>query len=109
MVESDETIVIPGTTAVEGLNVTSATVTLTDGEPGSEDTATLSIAGPASSVDEGDSAVFVVTLSHQVDAAVTVAWSATLTRGRGESDYGPASARRCSRRTARRGRPLQSR
>ena len=79
VVESDETIVIPGTTTVEGLNVSSASVTLTDGEPGSEDTATLSIAGPAASVDEGTNAEFVVTLSHQVDAAVTVAWSATST------------------------------
>ena len=90
VVERDETIVIPGTTTVEGLNVTSATVTLTDGEPGSDDTATVSIAGPASSVDEGTNAVFVVTLSHQVDAEVSVAWSATSTEA-ASSDYGPAS------------------
>ena len=89
VVEDDETIVIPGTTTV-GLDVSPATVTLTDGGPGNEDTATLSIAGPASSVDEGTNAVFVVTLSHQVDAEVSVAWSATSTEA-ASSDYGPAS------------------
>ena len=95
IVEGDETIVIPGTTSV-GLSVSDATVTLTDGvgstpgDPNDRDSATVSIAGPASSVDEGGSAVFVVTLSRQVDAAVTVAWSATSTEA-AASDYGPAS------------------
>ena len=89
IVEGDETIVVPGTTTA-GLSVASAVITLTDGGPGDKDSATLSIAGPAANVDEGAGAVFVVTLSHQVDAEVTVSWSATSTEA-ATTDYGPAS------------------
>ena len=88
VVEGDETIVIPGSTDV-GLGVSPATITLTDdtssGAPG--DSATLSIASVSSSVAEGGNASFTVTLSHRVDADVTVAWSAPL----------PADARRVGR------------
>ena len=69
VVEGDETIVVDG--AVTGFTVSSATITLTD-----DDMATLSITGPSSSVSEGSDATFTVTLSHAVDASVTVAWSA---------------------------------
>ena len=68
VVEGDETITIPGTTTVS-LTVSSATVTLKDhngtttGDPNDEDTAELSITGPANSVAEGNNAVFTVTLS----------------------------------------------
>ncbi len=73
IVEGSETIVVEGDTAAGvGLTVSSATVTLND-----DDNATLSITGPAASVAEGGDAEFTVTLSHDVDAAVTVAWSAT--------------------------------
>ena len=77
-VEGDETIVVSGSTT--SLNVSAATITLTDVEsataPGGA--ATLSIASASSSVAEGGNALFVVTLSHQVDADVTVSWSAPL-------------------------------
>ena len=69
VVEGDETIVVDG--AVTGFTVSSATITLTD-----DDTATLSVSGPTSAVNEGADATFTVTLSHAVDAGVTVAWSA---------------------------------
>ena len=87
VVEGDETITIPGTTTTQvGLTVSSATVTLTDddkstsdpGEGDDKDSAELSISGPASNVSEGGNAVFTVTLSHQVNAEVIVAWSAPL-------------------------------
>ena len=83
VVEGDETITIPGTTTVSGLDVTSATITLTDDDkftttPGDKDSADLSISGPASNVSEGSNAVFTVTLSKAVDAEVQVAWSAPL-------------------------------
>ena len=75
VVEGDETIKVSGSAA--GVNVNShATITLTDDTPG--DAATLSIASALSSVAEGDNASFTVTLSHQVNADVTVAWSAPL-------------------------------
>ena len=79
IVEGDETIEIPGTTSV-GLSVSDASIRLTDGDgsttpPGDLDRATVSIAGPSASVAEGSGAVFVVTLSHRVDAEVTVEWS----------------------------------
>ena len=83
VVEGDETITIPGTTTVN-LTVTSATVTLTDDNKTTttptddKDSVELSISGPASNVAEGGNAVFTVTLSKQVDAGVTVAWSAPL-------------------------------
>ena len=84
VVEGDETIIIPGTTTVAGLSVTSATITLTDDDkstttiPGDKDSAELSISGPTGNVSEGNNAVFTVTLSETVAAAVTVAWSAPL-------------------------------
>ena len=83
VVEGDETIIIPGTTTVTGLSVTSATVTLTDDDkttttPGDKDTAELSISGPASAVAEGSDASFTVTLSKGVAAEVRVGWSAPL-------------------------------
>ena len=83
VVEGDETIIIPGTTTVTGLSVTSATITLTDDDkdtttPGDKDEAELSISGPGSNVAEGSDATFTVTLSKVVDAQVQVAWSAPL-------------------------------
>ena len=69
VVEGDETIVVNG--AATGLMVRSATITLED-----DDTATLSISGPATDVTEGSDAEFTVTLSHAVDADVEVAWTA---------------------------------
>ena len=82
VVEGDETITISGTTTVD-LDVSPAEITLTDDDksttaPGDKDAATVSIAGPVPSVSEGGEAVFTVTLSHQVDAEVIVAWSAPL-------------------------------
>ena len=84
VVEGDETIKITGTTTPQvGLTVSPAEVTLTDDNeatttPGDKDSAELSITGPTSNVSEGGSAVFTVTLSHQVDAEVIVSWSAPL-------------------------------
>ena len=72
VVEGEETVVVDG--EVTGFTVTSATITLQD-----DDTATLSISGPASSVSEGSNAVFTVTLSHAVSESVEVAWSAPAT------------------------------
>ena len=83
VVEGDETITIPGTTTISGLNVTSATITLTDDDkttttvPGDKDKADLSISGPSSNVSEGGDATFTVTLSAAVAAEVQVAWAAT--------------------------------
>ena len=95
VVEGDETIVLSGTTSVS-LNVSPATITITDGDggtpgnPNDVDTADLSISGPSGEVSEGGSAVFIVTLSKQVAAGVTVSWSATA--GTAESsDYGTSS------------------
>ena len=84
IVEGDETITIPGTTTVSGLNITSATVTLTDDNkstttPNDKDSAELSITGPTASVNEGNNAVFTVILSHAVSKEVSVTWSAPLT------------------------------
>ena len=78
LVEGDETIVIPGTVA--GVDVSSATVTLTDDATSQQkDSAKLSISGPASkNVSEGSDATFTVTLSKAVAAEVEVAWSAPL-------------------------------
>ena len=95
IVEGDETIVVPGTTTVTGLTVTSATITLTDddkstGDPGEEDdvdSAELSISGPASNVTEGSDATFTVALSAAASKAVTVAWTAT----GNTDDYSPDS------------------
>ena len=98
VVEGDETIIIPGTTAEEvGLTVTSATVTLTDDDkgtttPGDKDSAEISISGPTSNVAEGSDATFTVTLSKAVAAEVQVAWSAPLgTDSAGAADLGTTS------------------
>ena len=95
VVEGDETIVVPGTTTVTGLTVTSATITLTDddkstGDPGEEDdvdSAELSISGPSATSAEGSDATFTVTLSAAVAKEVTVAWTAT----GNTDDYSPDS------------------
>ena len=78
VVEGDETIIISGTTTVS-LDVTSATVTLTDHSTSQQkDSAKLSISGPSANVAEGSDATFTVTLSTSVAAEVQVAWSAPL-------------------------------
>ena len=86
VVEGDETILLQGASA--GLDVTPATITI-----GDNDTATLGITGPAGVVAEGGSAEFTVTLSHEVDAQVAVAWSAgsTATVAASADDYSPDS------------------
>ena len=85
VVEDNETVVVDG--AVTGFTVSDATITLTD-----DDIATLSITGPASPVSEGANAVFTVTLSHAVDAGVTVAWSTLQTGDTAEAaDLGATS------------------
>ena len=97
VVEGDETIIIPGTTTVTGLSVTSATVTLTDDDkstttPGDTDSAEISISGPSGSVSEGGDATFTVTLSAEVAKEVQVAWSAPLAADAAEgSDLGTTS------------------
>ena len=83
VVEGNETIIIPGTTTVEGLTVTSATITLKDlngdtDDPNDEDKADLIITGPTGNVSEGGDATFTVTLSAGVASEVKVAWSAPL-------------------------------
>ena len=94
VVEGDETIVISGTTTTQvGLDVSDATITLTDDnkttttDTDDKDTAELSISGPSANVDEGDDATFTVTLSAAVSKEVTVAWSAT----GNTTDYSPDS------------------
>ena len=97
VVEGDETIEIPGTTTVTGLNVTSAEITLTDDDKTTtptddKDSAELSISGPASNVSEGSDATFTVTLSAAVAAQVQVAWSAPLgTDAAGSADLSATS------------------
>ena len=84
VVEGNETIIIPGTTTVTGLTVTSATITMKDlngttkDDPSDEDWTDLKITGPASGVAEGSNATFTVTLSASVASQVQVAWSAPL-------------------------------
>ena len=83
VVEGDETITVSGS-IIGGLNVSSATITLTDDDkstttPGDDkDSAELSISGPGSNVVEGSNATFTVTLSKAIAKAVTVAWSTPL-------------------------------
>ena len=86
VVEGNETIKLQG--AAAGLDVTPATITITD-----DDTATLGIAGPAGVVPEGGNAEFTVTLSHAVASQVVVAWSAgsTATVPASADDYSPDS------------------
>ena len=85
LVEGDETIIVSGTTTTQvGLDVSDATITLTDDNKttttptNDKDTAILSISGPASNIAEGSNATFTVTLSKAVAAEVQVAWSAPL-------------------------------
>ena len=91
VVESNETITIPGTTTVSGLTVTSATITMKDlngttkDDPEDMDSTDLSITGPASNVAEGGNAVFTVTLSEAVASQVAVAWSTPLAADAAES------------------------
>ena len=82
IVEGDETIKVSGTATgpvANGYTVSDAAVTITD-----DDTAVLSVTGPAASVAEGASAGFTVTLSKEVSKQVQVAWSA--------AGSGPAAA-----------------
>ena len=99
VVEGDETIIVSGTTTV-GLDVSDASITLTDddkstADPGDEDdkdSAELSISGPSSNVNEGSDATFTVTLSAAVSKQVQVAWSAPLSADAAEaSDLGSTS------------------
>ena len=83
VVEGDETITVSGTSGT--LTVATADVTITD-----DDSAELSISGPASEVAEGADADFSVTLSHSVASDVEVAWSATPDTAEA-SDYGTAT------------------
>ena len=93
VVEGDETIIISGTTTTQvGLDVSDATITLTDDDKSTtptddKDSAELSISGPTSDVDEGSDATFTVTLSAAVSKEVTVAWTAA----GNTSDYTPTS------------------
>ena len=88
LVEGNETIVIPGSTTVTGVDVSSATITLTDDATSlKKDSAKLSISGSSASVAEGSDATFTVTLSAGVSKEVTVAWTAT----GNTSDYSPTS------------------
>ena len=83
VVEGDETIIVSGTTTVQGLDVSDAIITLTDDNKTTtptddKDSATLSITGPSANVNEGSAATFTVTLSQPVAVKVQVAWSAPL-------------------------------
>ena len=98
VVEGDETIVIPGTTTVSGLSVTSAIITLTDddksttSDPGRQGHGRAEHRGPAANVSEGSDATFTVTLSAAVAAEVQVAWSAPLgTDAAGSADLDDTS------------------
>ena len=86
VVEGDETIELKG--AVAHLDVTPATITITD-----DDTATVSITGPAGMVAEGSSAEFTVTLSHAVASQIVVTWSvgSTAQTPASADDYSPNS------------------
>ena len=77
-VEGDETITVGG--RAQGVTITPVNITITD-----NDSATLSISGPSGEVAEGSNAAFTVTLSNNVDAAVTVALSAALSAGAGDA------------------------
>ena len=82
-VEGDETIIVGG--SFEALTIGSALITVHDDEA-----TYLSISGPASEVLEGSNASFTVTLSKDVDADVTVTWTAAAGTA-DASDYGTAS------------------
>ena len=70
LVEGDETITVSGSAGDDP--VSPAEITITD-----NDTATLSVSGPSGEITEGSNAEFTVTLSHSVNADVTVSWSAS--------------------------------
>ena len=85
IVEGDESIVISGSAGT--LAITPDTITIED-----DDSAELSISGPASDVSEGGDAEFMVSLSAAVAAAVSVSYTtgdATATAG---SDYTATSS-----------------
>ena len=71
---------------VEGTEKGAADISIQDG-----DEATLSISGPSGEVTEGSNAEFTVTLSHDVGADVTVAWSAASGSATAGSDFSPTS------------------
>ena len=83
VVEGHETIIVNG--KAEGLTVLPVSIALPD-----NDTANLAVSGPARAVPERGSAVFTVTLSHQVDAEVSVAWAVSPGTATAE-DYHPHS------------------
>ena len=70
LVEGDETITVSG--SADDVSVSPAEITITD-----NDTATLSVSGPSGEVTEGSNAEFTVTLSHSVNADLSVGWSAS--------------------------------
>ena len=77
IVEGIEAIIVQGT--APGLTVTPATIYLRDQNTatGDPDTATLSLSGPNTVLNEGEDASFTVTLSHAVGSQIRVAWSVT--------------------------------
>ncbi len=84
VVEGDETILVQGVHSGR-LTVTEATITLED-----DDRATLAISAPAGDLEEGSDVTFTVTLSAEVAAAVSVAWSVSGDAVAGR-DYWPTS------------------
>ncbi len=90
IVEGIEAIIVQGT--APGLTVTPATIYLRDQNTatGDPDTATLSLSGPNTLLNEGEDASFTVTLSHAVGSQIRVAWSVTPGTATSE-DYRPSS------------------
>ena len=81
IVEGDEVLTLGG--RADGFTVSTADITIED-----NDSATVSVSGPSDEVSEGGSAVFTVTLSHSVDADITVALSADSGDAIAGSDFG---------------------
>ena len=90
IVEGIEAIIVQGT--APGFTVTPATIYLRDQNTatGEADTATLSLSGPNTVLNEGKDASFTVTLSHAVGSQIRVAWSVTPGTATSE-DYRPSS------------------
>ena len=90
IVEGIEAIIVQGT--APGLTVTPATIYLRDQDTatGDPDTATLSLSGPNTVLNEGEDASLTVTLSHAIGSKVVVVWSATPDTASSE-DYGASS------------------
>ena len=80
LVEGDKVVTLDGTTG--GFTAIVPRISLTD-----DDTATLSITGPADDIAEGSNADFTVTLSDDVAKETTVAWTAD----GNTNDYSPDS------------------